>query len=321
MTRDLKFVAVAFLSLALLPGLGHSQVRSSEPQYPRLVPKPESKDSSGSLRIRMEDCEALGKEPTRLHIAPARGGPRPDVRQIKDYPAAFAAILGALPEVHPALDVVRTIDVTLYQSTPSYQRGLVTELGWRPADAPEMARLTMATASRTKILVNQARHRCVPWQGRVKHLAHEVGHLIHDALGAYRADGWFREGFAEWVGYRVLERLGGDPFEQSLNQKRHRLPYFKKPLPRLSDLTGDSAAMARHGGLEAAYTVSFLAVNHLLEQAGVESVVGYFRGLGALGGSSETFRGAFGRESGQFELEFATYLDKLSKELASQSPR
>jgi hypothetical protein len=109
-------------------------------------------------------------------------------------------------------------------------------------------------------------------------LAHEFGHSLQYELGGGRrgtSDQWLREGFADWLSIRVLERLA---IVTMAAVRRERLRQLRSAgrsrTPSLADLVTFPQwvrAGEQHG--VQMYALSFLAVDQLLERHGVAAVV------------------------------------------------
>ncbi len=148
-------------------------------------------------------------------------------------------------------------------------------------------------------------------------IAHELTHVAQFALagGDGRADQWLAEGVAERVAFEVLERLGLD----TLTERRARALRGARRHPGLAAGTLDLAALGspreftrrhqRDGSLET-YQISFLMADYLVEQVGLEGVLGYFRACRRLD-RAQAFVATFGRPVQQFEVEVLRYLHEL----------
>src|SRR5262249_42234499 len=148
----------------------------------------------------------------------------------------------------------------------------------------ETASFARGTGGPDKIVVNEAALVRTPWPDRVRFLAHEFTHTIEFDLAARRhgtSQQWLREGWAEWVSFRVTDALGIETYAL-LRQPplpRMRRVENRKPFPPLTELgTFSQWAYARSTqGQEITYNQSFLAVELLIAREGLPAVVEYFR--------------------------------------------
>ena len=60
------------------------------------------------------------------------------------------------------------------------------------------------------------------------------------------------------------------------------------------------------------YQQSFFAVDYLIGRSGFESIVKYFTLFEHSADADKNFKAAFGMEFSEFEIDFSTYLTKLS---------
>ena len=165
------------------------------------------------------------------------------------------------------------------------------------------------------VLLNDAKFGLLPWTARVEMLAHELGHSLQYELGGGKrgtSDQWLREGFAEWLSIRVLERLDAASMA-TVRRDRHRdlRAAGRSSTPRLADLVTFPAwvrAGERHGATM--YVLAFLAVDFLLERHGIRAVVDYFTRFAKSDDRIGNFRAAFGEDIDRFETALAARLWK-----------
>jgi hypothetical protein len=243
---------------------------------------------------------------------------QPLAMRIADYPEAFQAITAVLSQ-ELKLPIPRAA-LYLYPDREAFERGLVTELHFEPAQARESASFARGVGGPDKILANEAALVRVPWPARIQFLAHEFTHTIQYDLAKGRrstSEQWLREGFADLVSYRVRDLLALDSFA---NLRERRLRQIRdvrdgSPFPLLSRLGTfpQWVALRSKQGAAATYGQAFLAVDLLVEQKGFPAAVEYFRLFARCDDRLANFRTAFGQELPAFEREFAAYFQRLRR--------
>lgn len=172
--------------------------------------------------------------------------------------------------------------------------------------AQRTARTMVAVGGHRGVLVNSDALEALEWPERVGLLAHEVGHSLQYELGGGKrgtSDQWLREGFADWLSVRVLEKLQNGSAGAILRQRRRALPApGRSTAPALGELVTFPQwvqAGERHGA--AMYALSFFAVDFLLKRHGLEAFVGYFKRFATSDDRVANFREAFGEDLESFE--------------------
>jgi hypothetical protein len=191
----------------------------------------------------------------------------------------------------------------------AFERALV-QAGYDTALAQSVASTMTAVGGHRGVLLNDSRFSSLPWPGRIAMLAHELGHTVQYELGGgWRgtSDQWLREGFAEWLSVRVLERLDA---ASMIDVRRERLREVRaagrSKAPRLADLvTFPQWVKASRQTDATTYFLSFLAVDSLLERHGLSAVLAYFRRFASSQDRVENFRSAFGEDLQTFEAALA----------------
>ena len=137
-------------------------------------------------------------------------------------------------------------------------------------------------------------------------LAHEMTHSLQYELGGGRrgsSDQWLREGFADWMSLRVLERISDISIAGVRRARQNELRSAgRSNVPRLSELVTFRQwvrAGERHGA--AIYALAFIAVERLLERHGVPAFIDYFERFASSRDRLANFRAAFGEDLGSFE--------------------
>ena len=284
---------------------------------------------------------ACASAPRMIAIPPGAESDGPRVDRSTDYPEVLAAI---------AFIMARDLDlpvvggsVTLFPTPESYEAGVIaeslrdlermrTQLGIQARQLDEKAveegvvfaaRRTavssMAVGMHMRVLVNEPRLTRQPWWERARVLAHELTHMFERALIEGRLvlwDRWLSEGFADWVSYAVLDRLGADSFVKSRKAKVDEIVRAKssQAFPTLTQLvTGEEwVDRLQTLGPAATYTQAFLAVDLLVERKGLPAFVEYFRLFGTLNNRERNFLSAFGEPVATFEEKFSQHLKRLA---------
>jgi len=274
---------------------------------------------------------ACATAPVTLTIA-ANNASSPPQYGSKDYPQALAAIMAVMVDEWQLPGV--EVSVTLYPSQVSYESGVVSELernrqrlrqqfglALNPAREEEavlaskrLAVNSAAVGMYRRVLINESRVTRFLWTEWMRVLAHELAHTAQIELANGRVaawDQWLTEGFAEWVGYKIAERLGAESFAKSREQALNRIAKVKayQSLPSLSQLVDGRSwtAWVQSLGNSATYGQAFIAVDFLVEQKGLAAVVEYFRLYGKLNNRERNFSAAFGEALGPFDQRFSAY--------------
>ena len=248
--------------------------------------------------------------------------------EVSDDQRVLAAIASAL--AHDLKLPPIESSVVFFPDRESYQAGVVAEsekdlalrveIGDRAAElakepvlfsARHSAASSVAVGMYRRVLVDQKHLRRFSWWERVQILAHELTHTVEKAWvdGRMAAwDRWLSEGFAEWTGYRVVEKLGGATFAASrrsisneVTRARHQ-----RPDPALTQLVAgeDWLKWLRSRGRLSTYGQAFLAVDLLIEQKGVLAIVEYFRLFRESNDRERNFMTAFGESVTEFEAKY-----------------
>ncbi len=254
----------------------------------------------------------------------------------KDYAQTLAAIASVMSRDFklPVVDV----SVTVYQSQVSYETGVVAEavrdrerlqqrLGSGvklPSEAEfvDSARIlavsSAAVGNYRKVLVKDSLMSKLTWPEWVKLLAHELTHSAERELIDGRsssADQWLREGFAEWVGYKVADKFGAEDFAKSRQRNLDNIATARsyQTFPGLNQLARNSdwVTWLRTLGLGGTYGQALIAVDVLIEQKGIEAMVNYFRLFAKVNNREKNFSTAFGETLLSFDERFNRHLGVL----------
>ena len=162
-----------------------------------------------------------------------------------------------------------------------------------------------AIAGYGHVLVNEGRL-SLEWPDRLSTFSHEFTHCLQYKLARGRrstSDQWLREGFADLVAARVLDRLGARPIETTRRQKLEQLQASDRSrAPRLETLLtfADWVTVTTQPGV-APYAQAFLAVDALVERHGVPAMLQYFAAFATSEDRAANFHAAFGQDLKTFE--------------------
>src|SRR6059036_432766 len=198
----------------------------------------------------------------------------------------IAAIL--VSDLHLAMP--EQVTVYVYDSRRVFERGLINDANVSLARAAELSDFAIGIGKRRQLLLNDegADRAGREW---LRLIAHEMAHVcqIELAQGEGLAEQWLAEGMAEWVAFRVLERLGLDTMERRRalargGIKSHAaLVAARLDLDTLGSPRGFTVRHLREGSLPT-YQLAFLMTDYLITRDGFDRTVEYFRGFGQGGG-------------------------------------
>jgi hypothetical protein len=263
------------------------------------------------------------------HVAPPAYGN-------KDYPQALSAILSVMSQDLELPPVA--LSVALYPSQQSFEQGVLgdaekdfEELRKRLgpfagqlnrdqyiAGARAIAVSSDALGKHNRILINEWRLEKYRWPEWIRVLAHELTHTVEFAVADGRPaiwERWLTEGFADWVGYKVLDRFGAESFAKSIEQRQAEIvdARVRQTFPALTQLaTGaDWLTWSRTLGREATYGQALLAVDFLIEQKGLPAVLEHVRLFRRSFDRKQNFLTAFGESESAFDEKFSKHLTLL----------
>ena len=266
--------------------------------------------------------------------APSENAVRPLDWLNENYPEVLSAISTAMVRElkFPPVQGV----VTFYSNYQTFESGLAAEFdasarraeeraGRRQPEAVRqqniafLARQRSVTAAAVAIngnvLVHEIAFRRYPWSERVRVLAHEITHVLQRNLAAQRPaswENWLIEGFADWVGYKVLDSLNIENFAKSRQGVVDSVVAgsARQTLPSLIQLhtQADILTWTRTQGRHAAYGQGMVAIDLLIEEKGMAAVLDYFRKFAELNNRQRNFSEAFGETLENFNDKFSQYL-------------
>jgi hypothetical protein len=257
-------------------------------------------------------CSHASSGPLLVTVPDPALHPASRLDSIFDYRTAAATVV-SLFERELGFEAF-PVTFRFYRDSGAFEAALL-DAGYDPGLARRTSETMTAVGGYRTVLLNDGRFISLPWAGRVAMLAHELGHSLQYELGGGvrgTSDQWLREGFAEWVAVRVLERLDA---ASMADVRRYRLRELRgtqrSNVPSLTALVTFPQwveASARNDG--STYALSFLAVDALLERHGVATVIGYFRRFASSQDRTANFRAAFGEDLQTFEAALAARLWK-----------
>jgi hypothetical protein len=252
-------------------------------------------------------CATTPAAPRVLSSATIKARPVARVEWIGGWDSAMATAVAAMER---ELDVPRfEVSLHLFAGRAAFETALVRS-GYRPDFARDTARTMTAIGGSRAVLVNEGNLADAPWGRRLGLLAHELAHSLQYELGGGQrgtSDQWLREGFAEWVSVRVLQRLEA----ASLDHSRHRAlaglrARKRADLPPLGEMVTFPQWVALGQGPHAGvvYDQAFAAVDLLIRRHGYRQAVRYFELFARSADRAANFRAAFGEDLSDFERAF-----------------
>lgn len=186
------------------------------------------------------------------------------------------------------------------------------------ASAAQTAVSASAVGKYRKVLINEWYFYRSTWLDNMRVLTHELTHtaqreLIHGRIPTYHT--WMGEGFAEWIAYKVLDRLSAQTFAKAREHSVDSIYKAKvfQTFPGLSQLKSPTEwrSWMRTLGLEATYGQAMLAVDFLIEKKNLAAVIEYFGLFDAQSDAEKNFARAFGESTEVFEKNFDRRLVEL----------
>ena len=257
-------------------------------------------------------CDAA---PQEISTAIGERGAPVDPRQIADYPSAIRAIVRVITDKF-ALTVPRH-PLRIYPSREEFEGGLIEHLGLNPALARSTASFAKAAVGGGGVLINEVEVAGLTWPERIELMAHELAHTVQLELTGHRPLNrlqWLTEGYAEWLAYVVTDGLGLD----SMARVRVRIVAQLRALggvrslPRLGDLDAFAnwIEARRKYGYAATFSLSFLAVEFLMERHSYGATIDYFRRFRDSWDYHANFKAAFGEALEDFDAALILHLAK-----------
>jgi hypothetical protein len=203
--------------------------------------------------------------------------------------------------------------VYVYSSRQVFEQGLIDDGRVSRVRAAELSDFAVGVGKRRQLLLHQESN-----VGRgewVRLVAHELSHVaqIELAEGEGRAEQWLAEGMAEWVAFRVLERLRLDTVVRrrvvALETVRDHPAVVARRLD-LETLGTPRGFTVRHlrEGSHPTYQLAYLLTDYLITREGLDRVVEYFRSFAKRVDRRGNFAAAFGQSLTEFEQEALAHL-------------
>ena len=211
------------------------------------------------------------------------------------------------------LPLPEQVTVYVYSSREVFQQGLVDDGRVSRIRAAELSDFAVGVGKRRQLLLHHEPNTAsAEW---VRLVAHELAHVsqIELAEGEGRAEQWLAEGMAEWVAFRVLERLRLDTLVRrrflAVETVRDHPPVVtgRLDLETLGTPRGFTVRHLREGS-QPTYQLAFLLADYLIHRDGLARVVTYFRSFAGRGERHDNFADAFGQSLGEFEQEALSHL-------------
>jgi hypothetical protein len=268
------------------------------------------------LAVAVTGC-AQGRTVVPVRMQPAASLPSPIIPDLSSYEATVRTVAGVITR-DVGLPLPETVTVYVYSSRQVFEEGLVADGQVSRVRAAELSDFAIGVGKRRQLLLHHERNvASTEW---VRLVAHELAHVsqIEMAEAEGRAEQWLAEGMAEWVSFRVLERLGLDTVAR---RRRIAIATIRDHAPILArrldlDALGTSRGFTvRHlrEGSQATYQMSYLLADYLIAREGFGSLVGYFRSFAVRSDRRANFQAAFGQPLREFEQEAVVHLAKFTQ--------
>jgi len=252
----------------------------------------------------------MSHEPQLVSLPQAGLRPVSRLEHIFDYRTAAATVV-SISERDLGFPPF-PITFRFYPHEGAFEKALL-DSGYDPALARSTARTMIAVGGHRGVLLNDLRLSSLEWPDRIALLAHEMTHSVqYELAGGHRgtSDQWLREGFADWMSLRVLDRIADVSIAGIRRARRNELRSAgRSSVPRLSELVTFRQwvrAGERHGSR--IYALAFLAVELLLDRHGVPAFIDYFKRFASSRDRIANFRAAFGEDLESFERAVTAHI-------------
>jgi len=260
---------------------------------------------------------AQGRTVLPVRVQPAASSVPSGMPDLSSHEATVRTVAGVITR-DLALPLPDTVMVYVYSSRQVFEQGLVDDGRVSPVRAAELSDFALGVGKRRQLLLHREPNvGSAEW---VRLVAHELAHVsqIEMAEGEGRAEQWLAEGMAEWVSFRVLERLRLDTVVRrrliAIETVRRHPPIVARRLD-LDTLGTPRGFTVRHlrEGSQPTYQMAYLVTDYLIARDGLDSVVGYFRSFARRADRRGNFQAAFGQSLAEFEQEAVAHLAKFTQ--------
>lgn len=258
-------------------------------------------------------CQAA---PVEFPIQRIPGAQAVDAKEITDYPRAVDAVLRVLVEKFNLPPPRGKVEI--HATRESYEQALIKYLKLKPALARSTAQFSRAAVGSNTLLVNEQAVVDFTWPQRIEEMAHELTHILQLTLAnrpGINGNQWLIEGFAEWMGFTVMDALGLDNLAVVRARFADKVRDLKRngALPSLLrlDSFADWVEARRKSSFDATYTQSFLVTDFLIQRHTLAAVVEYFRRYDKSDDHQANFKAVFGEDLDEFGLALDQHFERL----------
>ncbi|MBI2206305.1 MAG: hypothetical protein HYU41_20930 [Candidatus Rokubacteria bacterium] len=235
-----------------------------------------------------------------------------NVQQLTTHESAVRGVASIVASEF-GLPVPAKFTVYVYGSRRVFEQGLIEDARLSPARAAELSEFAIGVGKRRQLLFNDDNER----RGRewLRLIAHEVAHVSQFELaeGEGRGEQWLAEGMAEWIAFRVLERLEIDTLARRRTLAQAGIRNHASVVAARLDLAsfgtsrGFTTRHLKEGSLPT-YQLAFLMSDYLITRNGLTAVADYFRSFRTSRDRQKNFERAFGQKLEAFEHEVQAHL-------------
>lgn len=221
-------------------------------------------------------------------------------------------VVAAIMVAEMGLPLPSRFTVFVYPSRTAYAEGLATS-GRMPARrAEEIAAYSVGLGQHRRLFINDEALRGTCRRAWLAVVTHELTHSAQYELSGGRrgrSEQWLREGMADWVAARVLDRLGDTTFRA---ERSRVIGDIARMRPALGDESLDLVDLGQPRGWETrhlragdrrTYRLAFLVTDELIRRSGWARLVEYFRAFVDSDDRFDNFRQAFGLSLDEFERD------------------
>ena len=251
-----------------------------------------------------------------VRMQPAALGVPSGTLDLASHEATVRTVAGIIAR-DLGLPLPDTVMVYVYGSRRVFEQGLVDDGRVSRVRAAELSDFAVGVGKRRQLLLHHEPN--VASGEWVRLVAHELAHVsqIELAEGEGRAEQWLAEGMAEWVAFRVLERLRLDTIARRrlvaarVVREHAAVVAGRLDLGTLGTPRGFTVRHLREGS-HATYQLAYVLADYLIARDGFDRVVAYFRSFGKRVDRRGNFAAAFGQSLEEFEHEALAYLGKFA---------